>query len=69
MHKNATVAQWYREHGKHPVYANPRKPVPLPAGQPVTLKIPRDGRLVDYVPSAARTHADVGVRDLEFNPS
>ena len=25
MHKNATVAEWYREHGKHPVYANPRK--------------------------------------------
>jgi hypothetical protein len=30
------------------VYANPRKAVPLPAGQLVTLKIPRDGVLVDY---------------------
>jgi uncharacterized radical SAM superfamily Fe-S cluster-containing enzyme len=68
MHKNATVAQWYKKHGRHPVYANPRRPVPMPA-EPVTLKIPRDGRLVDYVPSAARTHTDVGVRDLEFNPS
>jgi uncharacterized radical SAM superfamily Fe-S cluster-containing enzyme len=54
MHKNATVAEWYREHGKHPVYANPRKSVPLPAAAmtPVTLKIPKDGRLVDYVPKA-----------------
>jgi uncharacterized radical SAM superfamily Fe-S cluster-containing enzyme len=69
MHRNATVAQWYKEHGKHAVYANPRKAVPLPVGQPVTLKIPRDGRLVDYAPSAARTRADVGIRDLEFNPS
>jgi len=53
MHKNATVAQWYKEHGKHAVYANPRKSVPLPAvATPVTLKIPRDGRLVDYTPKA-----------------
>ena len=29
MHQNATVAEWYKEHGKHAVYANPRKPVPL----------------------------------------
>ena len=54
MHKNATVAEWYREHGRHPVYANPRKPVPLPAGvQPVSLRIPRDGRLVEWRPSPA----------------
>ena len=49
MHQNATVAEWYREHGKHPVYANPRKAVPLPEGvQPVSLKIARDGRLVEW---------------------
>ena len=30
MYKNASVAEWYRKHGKHPVHANPRKPVPLP---------------------------------------
>jgi hypothetical protein len=49
MHQNATVAAWYKEHGKHPVYANPRKAVPLPIGvTPVSLKIPRDGRLVDW---------------------
>jgi 7,8-dihydro-6-hydroxymethylpterin dimethyltransferase len=53
MHKNASVADWYKEHGKHPVYANPRKAVPLPVdAMPVTLKIPRNGRLVDYVPPA-----------------
>jgi uncharacterized radical SAM superfamily Fe-S cluster-containing enzyme len=51
MHKNASVAQWYKEHGKHAVYANPRKAVPLPEGvAPVTLKVPRDGALVDYEP-------------------
>src|SRR5262249_19080546 len=51
MHKNATVAEWYKEHGKHPVYANPRKAVPLPErATPVALKLPRNGRLVDYVP-------------------
>jgi uncharacterized radical SAM superfamily Fe-S cluster-containing enzyme len=56
MHKNATVAEWYRQHGKHAVYANPRKAVPLPADtQPVSLSIPRDGRLVEWKPSRART--------------
>ena len=30
MYQNATVADWYREHGKHAVYANPKKSVPLP---------------------------------------
>jgi uncharacterized radical SAM superfamily Fe-S cluster-containing enzyme len=50
MYQNATVAEWFKEHGRHAVYANPRKGVPLPAAQPVTLKIPRDGVLVDYEP-------------------
>jgi uncharacterized radical SAM superfamily Fe-S cluster-containing enzyme len=54
MHKNATVAEWYREHGKHPVYANPRKEVPLPPGSiAVSLKVPRDGRLVEWRPAPA----------------
>ena len=54
MYQNATVAEWYKEHGKHAVYANPRKAVPLPAGaQPVSLRIPRDGQL-DRVDAAAR---------------
>jgi hypothetical protein len=54
MHQNATVAEWNREHGKHAVYANPRKAVPLPVGvTPVSLKIPRDGKLVDWPPPVA----------------
>jgi hypothetical protein len=56
MHQNATVAEWYREHGKHPVYANPRHKVPLPvAVTPLTLKIFRDGRLVDWPHSHCQT--------------
>ena len=55
MHKNATVAEWYKTHGKHAVYANPRKDVPLsPAAIPVTLRIPRDGRLIAWNPSETR---------------
>jgi uncharacterized radical SAM superfamily Fe-S cluster-containing enzyme len=47
MHQTATVAEWYKEHGKHAVYANPRKPVPLaPRSQPIALSIPKGGRLV-----------------------
>jgi uncharacterized radical SAM superfamily Fe-S cluster-containing enzyme len=51
MYQNATVADWYREHGKHPVYAHGRKAVPLPSmGQPMTLRIPKNGRLVEWSP-------------------
>jgi tetraether lipid synthase len=51
MYQNAKVADWYREHGKHAVYANPKKAVPLPASaRPVALHIPRDGRLVQWAP-------------------
>jgi len=46
MHQTATVAEWYREHGKHGVYANPRKPVPLPAHMAPRLVVPDDGRLI-----------------------
>jgi 7,8-dihydro-6-hydroxymethylpterin dimethyltransferase len=45
MFQNATVADWYRQHGKHEVYASPRKKVPLPEGQQVTLLVSREGRL------------------------
>jgi uncharacterized radical SAM superfamily Fe-S cluster-containing enzyme len=55
MYKNATVADWHKVHGKHAVYANPRKAVPLPVeAQPIALKIPRDGRLVDWEPQPKR---------------
>ena len=58
MYQNAKVADWYSEHGKHAVYANPRKPVPLPANaQPLTLHIPKDGRLVAVVAQAGRTRS------------
>ena len=62
MHQNATVAEWYKEHGKHAVYANPRKPVPLDSNvQPVLLRIPREGRLVDWQPSRRAARESVGV--------
>jgi uncharacterized radical SAM superfamily Fe-S cluster-containing enzyme len=58
MYQNATVADWYREHGKHAVYANPRKKVPLPDGAvPVSLQVPRDGRLVQWTPRSPATVA------------
>ena len=69
MHQNATVAQWYKEHGRHAVYANPRKAIPLPVGQPVTLRIPRDGQLVDYRPGSRRRSAEVEIPSLGLNPS
>ena len=51
MYQNAKVADWYRAHGKHAVYANPNKAVPLPANsRPVALHIPKDGRLVEWSP-------------------
>jgi hypothetical protein len=54
MHQNATVADWYREHGRHPVYAHARKAVPLPSmAQPMTLRIPKNGRLVEWAPAPA----------------
>ncbi len=47
MYQNASTAEWYAKNGKHAVYANPRKAVPLaPLGQPVSLSIPKDGVLV-----------------------
>jgi uncharacterized radical SAM superfamily Fe-S cluster-containing enzyme len=51
MYQNASVADWYREHGKHAVFANPRKPVPIPdRSAPLALHIPKDGRLVAWTP-------------------
>jgi hypothetical protein len=62
MYQNASVAQWYKEHGKHAVYANPRKAVPLSAGaQPISLRIPRNGRLVEWRPEAVGASPTAGV--------
>jgi uncharacterized radical SAM superfamily Fe-S cluster-containing enzyme len=64
MHQTATVADWYKEHGKHAVYANPRKPVPLqPLAQPIALTIPRDGLLVP-VALRKRPHAAGAVNPI-----
>ncbi|MBE3134804.1 MAG: radical SAM protein [Acidobacteria bacterium] len=46
MRHNPTVAEWYREHGRHEVFANPAKQVPLPAAdRPAALSVPEDGWL------------------------
>ena len=38
MKANATVAEWYRTHGRHPIYAK-NKDLPLPAGgAPATVR-------------------------------
>ncbi|HEX7486313.1 MAG TPA: radical SAM protein [Vicinamibacterales bacterium] len=43
---NPTVAEWHREHGRHPVHANPAKKIPLPpAERPAALIVPDDGCL------------------------
>jgi 7,8-dihydro-6-hydroxymethylpterin dimethyltransferase len=58
MYQNAKVGDWYKEHGKHAVYANPRKPVPLPSHvRPVALHIPKDGRLVEWTPRSSGAEA------------
>ncbi len=52
-------------HGKHAVYANARKMVPLDANaQPIALRIPRGGTLVDWSPSPARASAPPGAAVL-----
>ncbi len=58
LHHNPTVAEWHREHGRHQVYANPAKGVPLPGtARPAALRIPSDGRLA---PAAAPDGAAPG---------
>jgi uncharacterized radical SAM superfamily Fe-S cluster-containing enzyme len=46
MYQNASVAEWYRAHGKHGVYANPRQKVPLGEQGPPSLRIPTDSSLI-----------------------
>ena len=40
MHHNASVGEWYKAHGKHGVYANPRKSIPLGDQPPSSLRMP-----------------------------
>ena len=43
---NPSVAEWHRVHGRHDVYANPAKKVPIPdAERPAALSVPDDARL------------------------
>jgi hypothetical protein len=68
MHQNATVGEWYKAHGKHTVYANPRKAVPLaPLAQPIALTIPKNGVLVpvDMRKSAPLPAADAAPAVVE----
>ena len=52
MYQNATVAEWYREHGKHAVYAKHAQARAAAAeqAQPLTLHIPKDGQLTAWSP-------------------
>ena len=58
MYQNAKVADWYKEHGKHAVYANPNKAVPLPshiaAGGPAH---PERRPAVEWAPRSAAPDA------------
>ena len=46
LRSNPTVAEWYRDHGRHAVFANPAKKVPLPAiERPAAFSVPEDGWL------------------------
>ena len=49
MFRTATVAEWYREKGRHPIYAG-GKAVPLPSYRPAALPVPH----VEPLPVAAR---------------
>jgi uncharacterized radical SAM superfamily Fe-S cluster-containing enzyme len=46
MYQNATVAEWYKRHGKHGVYANPRQSVPLGAQGPPSFRMPTTSTLI-----------------------
>ena len=66
MRPNPTVAEWHREHGRHVVYANPAKKVPLPdVARPAAMRIPADARLAphgDRVPAGDGQGASLGAR-------
>ncbi|MGA7990503.1 MAG: radical SAM protein [Thermoanaerobaculia bacterium] len=50
MYQSATLAEWYKDKGRHPVYAHGKR-VPLPAFNPS----PRPSTLPVFEPAAART--------------
>jgi uncharacterized radical SAM superfamily Fe-S cluster-containing enzyme len=63
MYQNATVADWYKAHGKHSVYANPRKSVPLGDQPPLTLQVP-NGISVIPLNNLRTRHSAKGARKL-----
>jgi hypothetical protein len=46
MYKNADVADWYKKHGRHPIYAGSR-PMPVP-DQGFDVKLPASLELPAY---------------------
>ncbi|HEX7528351.1 MAG TPA: hypothetical protein VF425_04525, partial [Thermoanaerobaculia bacterium] len=50
MHQSATLAEWYKDKGRHPVYAHGKR-VPLPSFTPA----PVPSTLPVFEPAAART--------------
>ncbi len=69
MHQNATVAEWYRTHGKHGVYANPKKHVPLPTEGPPSLRIPDDAALIPIASLRRRPVATADPATADARPS
>ncbi len=54
MHQSATLAQWYREKGRHPVYAHGAR-IPLPTYSPAAPKVSLPAHDPAPLPVAART--------------
>src|SRR4030081_2975506 len=53
MKANATVAEWYRERGRHPVYAK-NQVLPLPDDVPITSVLPESARRLEKRETARR---------------
>ena len=67
MYQNATTAEWYREHGKHGVYANPRKNVPLPADR-LDLRVPDTGALIPLASLRRSSRATAAAAGIPVDP-
>jgi hypothetical protein len=60
LYKNATTAAWYREHGRHPIYAN-GKDLRLPiATDPITSKVPVPAGRPDHAATPAAPAVPAG---------
>jgi uncharacterized radical SAM superfamily Fe-S cluster-containing enzyme len=64
MYQSATLAEWYKTRGRHPVYAG-GKAIPLPAYRPIPSSAPEEEEL----PVAARTAVDFSLTLPSFGPS